>query len=240
MDDKKVLVSGYLMFILGFVHLILAILGMGLLELTITACIFTGFYIPMGYGLIHLVKNNLLDETRALLLGTTTISFLNSLTYFLLIITGAPEDRLYLYYILIIVIVINILNFPILFKKKIELNKMTFDEKLSYFAIVVVRGLGFSFSFNILAFIGWPMDPVYPMIIYLLVFGILNLKLSGVLYNKSQEKKIQKIAIIMLLVGMTIGIGLFFLYPNPKTVVWTILYLIVIPIRFYYFNKSFR
>lgn len=240
MDDKKVLVSAYLIFILGFVHLILALLGIWLLELTITAFIFTGFYIPMGYSLIHLIKNNLLDETRALMLGCTTIAFLNSLTYFLLIITGAPEDRLFLYYLLIIPIVINIINFPILFKKKIELNQMAFDEKLSYFSIVVIRGLGFSFSFNILAWIGFPINPNYPFIIYLLIFGILNLFLSGALYNKSQEKKIHILAFIILLVGMTIGIGLFFVDSNPKTIVWSILYFIVIPIRFYYFNKNFR
>jgi len=240
MDDKKVLVSGYLMFILGFGHLMLAILGFGLLELTITAFIFTGFYIPMGFGLIRLVKNNNLDETKPLLLGCTTISFLNSLTYFLLIITGAPEERVYLYYFLIIIIIINIVNFPVLFKKKLELDKMTFDIKLSYLTIVIIRGLGFSFSFNILAWIGWPINPNYPFIIYLLIFGIINLFMSGALYNKAQERKVQLIAIVVLLSGMTIGIGLFFLDPNPKTIVWSILYIIVIPIRLYYFNKNFR
>lgn len=240
MDDDKVLISGYLIFILGFEHLILAILGLEILELTVTAFIFTAFYIPMGYGLTQLVKNNMLDETKALLLGCTTIAFLNSLTYFLLIITGAPGDRFYLYYLLIAPIAVNIINFPILFKKKIELNQMAFDEKLSYFSIVVIRGLGFSFSFNVLSWIDWPPNPNYQFIIYLSIFGITNLYLSGALYSKSKKKEIQLVAIVLLLGGMTIGIGLYFLDPNLKTIVWSILYLIVIPIRFYYYKKNFH
>ncbi|MBD3213605.1 MAG: hypothetical protein GF311_13435 [Candidatus Lokiarchaeota archaeon] len=240
MDDNKVLTSAYIMVILGGFHLILGIMALGLLELSVTAFIFFGFYIPMGLGLINLIKNNLLDETRSLLLGCTTISFLNSLTYFLLIITRAPEERTYLYLFLIIQIIFNIINFPILFKKKIGLDDMVFDEKLSYFSIVVIRGLGFNFTFNILAWIGWPMEPVYPMIIYLLIFGILNLMLSGLLYNKSREKNLQLSAILILLTGMIIGIGLFYFYPSPKIIICTILYLIIIPIRIYYFNNNFK
>ncbi len=120
MDDRIVLVSAYLMVVLGILHLILGILAVGLLELSVTAFIFFGFYVLMGFGLISLIKKRLLDETRPILIGCATISFLNTLTCFLLIITAAPEDRTYLYYFLIIPIIFNIVNFPIIFKKKIS------------------------------------------------------------------------------------------------------------------------
>lgn len=238
MNDKKVLISAYLIFIIGFEHLIIGILSLGILELSVTAFIFFFFYVLMGYSLIRVLKNNLIEENNSILLGCTTIAFLNSLTYFLLIITSAPADRTFLYYLLIIPIAINIFNFPILFLKKIELDQMTLDGKLSYFSIVIIRGLGFSFLFNILAFIGWPMNPIYPMIFYLSVFGLLNLLLSNALYNKISYKNIQLYAIAVLMAGMIIGIGIYFLYPNPKTIVWSMLYIIIIPLRFYYFNKN--
>ncbi|MHA1147959.1 MAG: hypothetical protein ACTSR8_06905 [Promethearchaeota archaeon] len=240
MEDNKVLASAYSMIILGIIHLLIGILALGLLELCVTAFIFFGFYIPFGFILIKLIKNDNLDETRPILIGCATITFLNSLTYFLLILTAAPEDRILLYYLLIIPIIFNIINFPIFFKKKVELDQMVLDEKLSLFSIVIIRGLGFNFTFNILAWIGWPMVPIYPMIIYLLIFGILNLILSGVLYNKSQEKNIQISAIIILLAGMMVGIGLYFIYPNPKTIINTILYLLIINIRLTILIRSFK
>ncbi|MHA1488222.1 MAG: hypothetical protein ACTSRI_00800 [Promethearchaeota archaeon] len=238
-DNKFVLFSGLTLFINGLLHVIVGILAIGILDLCVTAFIFSGFFIPIGLKMIQLVKNNLLDETSPMIIASATISFLNSITILTHVITATPEDRLYLYILLIIIIIINCFSFPIVFKKKTELDQMAANEKLSYLSIIIIRGLGLGLLFNVLDWIGFSNEFNPLMIYYILVFGILYIFFGNKLYKQKEIIKIQIWALLMLILGLMLGIILCLLYPNPKFIVNTILFCGLIPIRIYYIKKKF-
>ncbi len=238
-DNKFVLFSGLMLFISGLLHVIVGILAIGLLDLCVTAFIFSGFFIPIGLKMIQLVKNDLLNETRPTIIASATISFLNSITVLTHVITATPEDRIYLYIFLIIIIIINCISFPIVFKKKTELDQMDANEKLSYLSIVIIRGLGLGLLFNALDWIGFSNEFNPLMITYILTFGILYMFFGNKLYKQKDIIKIQIGALLTLILGLMLGIILYLFYPNPKFIVNTILSCGLIPIRFYYVKKKF-
>jgi len=238
-DDKKVIIANYLTLLTGILHATVGVLTIGLLELTITVFIFSFFFLYLGYKMIQLMRSNKLDETKRAIIACTTISFLNCLTMVTHILIGSPEDRVYLYIFMIFFIVVDLINFFIFYLKKIELDQMDKYDKISYFAICIIRGIGLGLLFNILAWIGWPPDPNPTMIIYNLVFGTLCLIFGERLYDKKEEKNIQIRALIVLVLGLGVGIVVYFIFPFPNTLVNIILYLIVIPIRIYYLRKKF-
>jgi hypothetical protein len=238
-DDKKVLLASYLTLLNGILHATVGVLAIGLLELSLTAFIFSAFFIFLGLKMISLMRNHQLDETKRAIIACTTISFLNSITMFTHILIGSPEDRVYLLGFMIFFTIVDLINFLIFYLKKIELDQMDKGDKISYFAICIIRGIGLGLLFNILAWIGWPPDPNPMMIIYNLIFGTLCLIFGERLYDKKEEKKIQMRALIVLVLGLIIGIVICVIFPFPNTLVNIILYSIVIPIRIYYIRNKF-
>ncbi len=238
-DDKKVLMAGILMFISGILHAIVGILSIGLITLVVTFLIFSGFFLLLGLRMIKIMGYDMLDRTKRIIIFCTTISFLNFITILTHMFTATPGDRVYLYVFMIIFIIIDLINFPIFFIRKIELDQMDFNDKLSYFTIVIIKGLGLGLLFNVLAWIGIISDLNLYMIIYILVFGTLNMIYGELLYTKKEEKKIQNRAIFILVLGLIFETTLIFFFPNAKSLVDIILLGVVIPIRIYYVKKKF-
>lgn len=238
-DDKKVLMAVILMFISGILHAIGGILSIGLITLVVTFLIFSGFFFLLGLRMIIIMRYDTLDRTKRIIIFCTTISFLNFITILTHGLTAIPGDRIYLYIFMIIFIIIDLINFPISFIRKIELDQMDFNDKLSYFTIVIIKGLGLGLLFNVLAWIGIISDLNLYMIMYILVFGTLNMIYGELLYTKKEEKKIQNWTIIILVLGLIFETTLIFFFPNAKSLVDIILLGIIIPIRIYYIKKKF-
>jgi len=238
-SNKFVLVSGYLMFISGILHLIAVILARGLLEIAATALVFGIFFLILGLIIIIRVRNKQLDETRKIIIWNTTITLLNCITILTHIITRTPEERIIVYIVLILIIIIDLICLPTFFIKKTELDRMDRIDKLSFFSIVVIKGLGLGLLFNVLAWIGLINDVNPFMIIYILVFGTLNTIYGELLYRRKEDKKIQNRALIVLILGLIIEAILCIFFVNAKSIVDIILYMVLIPIRFYYIKNKF-
>jgi len=238
-SDRKVLISGYLLFVSGILHIVACILTLGLITISGTTLIFGISFLPLGLGMIWLLKRNLLDETRKLIIFCATISLLNFLTILTNILTNTAENRITIYLFLILFIIIDLITFPIFFIRKTELDKMDADEKLSYFTIVIIKGLGIGLLFNSLAWIGLTNDLNSYMISYILIFGTTNTIFGELLYRKREEKKIQIRAVVFLTLGLIFEYILCFFFINAKSIVNIILYISVITIRIYYIQKKF-
>ena len=238
-DDKKVFISGVLTLIVGILHIFIGVLAIGLLELSVTLFIFSIFLLFISLRLITVMRNNPLDEKRRIIISCATGSFLNVVTMLTHIIIASPNDRLVLYFFLFFFIAIGFYNFLIFFIKKIQLDQMDNDDKLSYFTIVILRGLGLGLLFNVLAWIGISGDLNPIMITYILIFGTLNTIFGEQLYSKNDVKKIQMRALIVLILGLVFETILVSFFPNPKSLVDIILYSVIIPVRIYYIKKKF-
>ncbi len=238
-DDKKVFMAGRLMVVSGIIHAIGSILSIGFPTIFVTLLIFSVLILLLGFRMIKVLRYDMLDRTKRIIIFCTTISFLNFITLLTHLLTATPGDRVYLYVFMIIFIIIDLINFPIFFIRKIELDRMDFDDKLSYFTIVIIKGLGLGLLFNVLAWIGIISDLNLYMIIYILVFGTLNMIYGELLYTKKEEKKIQNRVIIILVFGLIFETILIFFFPNVKSLVDIILLGVIIPIRIYYVKKKF-
>ena len=238
-SNKFVLVSGYLMFISGILHLIATVLARGLLEIAATVLVFGIFFLLLGIITIMRIKNKQLDETRKIVIWNTTITLLNSITILTHIITRTPEDRSIVYLFLILIVIINLVCFPTFFIKKTELDRMDSVDKLSFFSIAVIKGLGLGLLFNVLAWVGLINDVNPLMIIYILVFGSLNTVYGELLYRRKEDKKIQNRALIVLILGLISEAILCIFFVNAKSIVDLFLYIVLIPIRFYYIKNKF-
>ena len=237
-NKNKSLIASRLFLISGFLHIIICILAVGLLEISVTAFFFTFFVLWLSSMLNKLIKCNIIGE-RDILISCTTITFLNSMTYLTLILTGAAEERFYLNILMLIVIGFNIVNFIMFFSIKTHLDQMCRAEKLSYFTIVIIRGLGIGLLFTVLSWIV-PPNINFIMIIYILIFGYLNMIYGNKLFNKSKDLKIQIGAVITLILGLLFAIIIFLMViPDPKTFVNILLFCVIIPIRIYYVKKKF-
>ena len=238
-SNKFVLISAYLMFISGILHLVVTILARGLIEIAATALVFAIFFLVLSLIMILRIRKDQLDETRRIVIWNTTITLLNSITILTHIITRTPEDRFIVYLFLIIIVIINLICFPLFFIKKAELDEMDGVEKLSFFSIAVIKGLGLGLLFNVLAWIGLTNDVNSFMIVYILVFGSLNTIYGELLYRRKEDKKIQNRALIVLILGLISEAILCIFFVNAKSIVDIFLYLVIIPIRFYYIKNKF-
>ena len=238
-NDKKIFISGVLMLIVGILHIFIGVLAIGLLELSVTLFIFSIFLLLISVRLITIIRKNPLDGKRRTVISCATVSFLNAFTMLTHIIIASPDDRLVLYVFLVFFIVIDFYNFMIFVNKKIQLDQMDKDDKLSYLTIVIIRGLGLGLLFNVLAWIGISgnLNPI--MIIYILIFGTLNMIFGEQLYKQREVKKIQMRALLVFILGLVFESILYYLFPNPKSLVDIILYSVIIPVRIYYVQKRF-
>jgi hypothetical protein len=206
----------------------------------VTTLVFGICILLSGLGMIWLLRKNLLDETRRLIIFCGTISFLNSITLFTHLLRRTAEEQTIIYIFLILFILIDLISFPIFYIKKTELDKMDTDEKLSYFSIIIIRGLGLGLLFNVLAWIGLTNDLNLYMVSYILIFGTINMIFGQLLYKKRVEKKIQMSSVFFLALGLIFELILCFFFFNAKSIANIVLYAIVITIRTYYiFQKNY-
>ena len=238
-SNTSLLISSYLVLISGITHLVVSILTLGLLTISVTTLLFGISFLLLGLGMIWILKNNLLDETRRLIIFCGTISFLNSVTILTNILTGTAEDRIIIYLFLILFVIIDLISFPIFFIKKTELDSMDKNDKLSYFSILIIRGLGIGLLFNVLAWIGVIGDLNPYMVSYILIFGTINMIFGELLYRKREVKKIQMRAVVFLALGLITELILCFFFLNAKSIADIILYFTVIMIRIYYIKMKF-
>ena len=112
-------------------------------------------------------------------------------------------------------------------------------EKLSFFSITVIKGLGIGLLFNVLAWVGLINDVNPFMITYILVFGTLNMIYGELLYRRKEVKKIHNRALIVLILGLISEVILCIFLVNAKSIVDIFLYIVVICIRFYYIKNKF-
>jgi hypothetical protein len=238
-SNKFVLISAYLMFISGILHLVVTILASGLLEIAATALVFAIFFLSLSLIMIIRIRKKQLDETRRIIIWNTTVTLLNSITILTHIVTKTPENRIIIYIFLILIVVISLICFLTFFIKKTELDKMVGIEKLSFLSIVVIKGLGLGLLFNVFAWIGLTNNVNPFMITYILVFGTLNTIFGELLYRRKEVKNIQKRALIILSLGLICEAISFVFFVNAKAVVDIFLYITVIFIRFYYIRNKF-
>lgn len=238
-DDKKVFISGVLTLTVGILHIFIGFLAIGLLELSVTLFIFSVFLLLISLRLITIIRKNPLDGKRRIIISCATGSFLNAVTMLTHILIASPNDKFVIYVFLFFFIAIDLYNFLIFFIKKIQLDQMDKDDKLSYFTIVIIRGLGLGLLFNVLTWIGISGDLNPIMITYILIFGTLNTIFGEQLYKKKEVRKIQMRALLVLILGLVFETILCYLFPNPKFFVDIILYSVIIPVRIYYIKSKF-
>ena len=113
------------------------------------------------------------------------------------------------------------------------------DDKLDYFSIVVIRGLGIGLLFNLLSWL-IPPDINLIMIVYILVFGSLNMFYGNKLLTEKEQIRIQIGALIVLILALIVGIIIYmYVIPDPKCFVNIAMFCVLIPIRIYYIQKKF-
>jgi len=233
MEDKiRLGIVSLLMMLSGILHLITGILAIGLLELSVTLIIFTLFFLPLSFLLIIQIRRNSFIEKDNIVIMSTTVSFLNIIMLITQIFINSPQDRYYIYPIFVFLIAIDIINFPLVFEFKTRIEKMLFINKLNYFCLVIMRGLGISLVFNTLTWIGYPLDPNFLMISYVLFFGILYL-LNGYYFFLRKKKIIDIVVLIVILASLIIGLTLYFYFPHPNILISAFLYILIIPMIIY-------
>jgi len=236
---KKSLIYSRLFFFTGFLHVVILILSIGIKNLVFTSLLFGFFAIWLGSMLSKLVKANVIAE-RPILISATTLTFLNIMTYATIILGGVAENRIYINYLILITIGLDIICFIFFFITKSRLENMDRDEKLNYFSIVIIRGLGIGLLFNL---VGWiiPPNTNLIMIIFILIFGTLNMIYGSKLLFKADDLRIQIESLIALISGLIFAILIFVLVvPDPKSFVNILLFSLVIPIRLYYIERNFK
>lgn len=234
---KELVIVSIFMLISGILHLITGILTIGLLELSVTLIIFTFFFLPLAFILLIQIKRNIFTEKDNAIIMSTTVSFLNILMLITQILINSPQDRYYIYPILIILIGIDVLNFPILFRFKTNMEEMKLNSKVNYFCLVIIRGLGISLVLNSLTWIGWPPDPNIVMIAYVVIFGSLYLMNGYYLFIKKRTQMINIELLILLISSLFIGLLLYFYFPHPNILISVFLFTLLIPLCLYNYKK---
>ncbi|MFO7797874.1 MAG: hypothetical protein ACQERB_14690 [Promethearchaeati archaeon] len=234
MNDKiRLGILSLLMMISGVLHLIAGFLSIGLLELSVTLIIFTCFFLPLSFLLIIQIRKNSFTEKENIVIMSTTVSFLNILMLFTQILINSPQNRYYIYLILIVLMAIDIINFSLVFEFKSRIEQMDFNDKLNYFCLVVIRGLGISLIFNTLTWIGYPPNPNLLMILYVVLFGSLYLLNGYFLFLKKKKIIIDIEVLILLFSALIIGLLLYSYFPHPNILISAFLYILVIPMIIY-------
>jgi len=236
--DKKVLTcsSGFLIFISGITHIIVGFLALENLTICITSIIYCVFFVSIGLALIITIKRGMFNEKNRIIVFGIVVTLLNGFANIILLITENVNQKTLIYGFLVWHVCISFTIFPIIFYVKTELDKMNNSEKISFFSIILVKGLGLNYTFQVLRWIGIvnQAGPNYLMISYCLIFGIINSIIGELLYRRKDKSPIQILSIIILLCCGIVGIILWFNFPEPNLLLFLCFHLIILPIRFYY------
>ena len=240
MDDERLnklkLLAVILIVILGITHIIEGFLAIGLLDLSVTVFIYSFFFIPLGFRLLMLLKKEELDEKKHTIIFASVVIFLNGCASLIFLITTDVGQKFFLYGFIVWHLIVDIYVFIVLFISNTILDKMDTDEKIGYFSNILIRGLGLNYLFQILAQI---LPGLYYMIVYLLIFGIINLIIGNMLYLKKENKQIQILGIILLTIGGIIASILLIINPTPNLILFVIFHVIILVIRIYYIKRKF-
>lgn len=240
MDDeilnKLKLLAVIFIVILGITHVIEGFLAIGLLDLSVTVFIYGFFLIPIGFRLLMLLKKEELDEKKQIIIFASVVIFLNGCASLIFLGTTDVGQKFILYGFIVWHLIVDIYVFPVLFISNTILDKMDTDEKIGYFSNILIRGLGLNYLFQILAQI---LPGLYYMIVYLLIFGIINLIIGNLLYLKKENKQIQILSIILLTIGGIIAGILFIINTTPNLIMFVIFHVIILVIRIYYIKRKF-
>ncbi|MBD3253507.1 MAG: hypothetical protein GF383_00360 [Candidatus Lokiarchaeota archaeon] len=234
---RKLRATLYLLMALGILHVIIGVLAFGILEPMVTALIFGP--VVLLFSLILLKKS---DERSLLesqiITSSNTIAFLNIISYILLIVFGAAQDRFYINILMGVAIVMDAVIFSVFFFEKIKFEDMNSLKIIDYLSIIIIKGIGTGLLFYMLAWTGKLREsPNFIMITYHVVFGTAIMILGEKLYRDTVTTRFQATSIGVLLIAMLIGIFLFFVYPDPRCIVNTVLFVIVITTRAYFLFK---
>ncbi len=246
-NQKKNLIVARLFLLSGYLHLIVGILAFGVWKITAIAFMMAFFVCWLSSMLAKLIKGNVMAE-RPPLIFSTIITFLSSLTYLLFMIMGdtmESEIGAILNVFMIIIICINVICFITFYNSKTKIEIMDFPEKLSYFSIVIIRGIGMSMFFHTVTCFS-PFNGT--MALYLSIFGILLMIFGEKLLTESGNIKIQKISLLILFLAVVVGFIVFLISPlrvpplplDWKTFTYIVIVILVIPIRVYYINEIFE
>ncbi len=236
-NRTKPFIAARLFFFSGILHIIIGILALGLLTVPITAFIFAFFVIWLSIWFTRLVKINVIDETE-ILISITTITILNSLNYLIFLLNGDTEGRFYLNILIYIVLCLNMVNFLIFFNTKSKLNNMDTDEKLNYFSIILIRGLGMNLCFGFLDYLR-PPDPHYLVVVICIIFGIFNIIYGNKLISKGDKRNQIKALTTVCLSLIYMLLIFFFILKELTPIFFIFLFSLVVFIRFYYIIKKF-
>jgi len=231
-------IGAKLFFFAGILHIIIGIIaGYYRLEsVPLTAFLFAFFCIWLSIWFNRLVKINAMNETE-ILIFVTIISILNSLNYLIFILEGVIEGLFFLNIFMYIVLCINFINFLLFFTTKTKLNSMDMDEKLDYFSILLMRGLGMNFFFRFLEFIRSP-DPLYLVAVICIIFGLCNIIYGNKIMN-NRNIKIQIQAMILVCLSISFAVLVyFFIVPALCMLFNIVLFSVVAVIRIYYVKKK--
>ncbi len=234
-NDKFVSVAIYVYILLGMTHLIVGFLAIEFLELTVTAFIYSFFFLTIGFSLLKFKKRDELENTKMIIILASTIAVLNAYCSLSQLITCNFNNIFLLPVFILFNFGLDLLVFSIFFNYKTKVDEMDNVEKISYFSIVITRGLGLGLLFQILAWL--LLSPNVIMISYILLFGSVNMLFGQLFYFKKENRNLQKLGFFFLILGAIFGVYVLMLYPNYTFIVFTILYAIVIPIRFFYLFK---
>ncbi|TXT62607.1 MAG: membrane protein of unknown function [Promethearchaeota archaeon] len=237
--SKHLKISSIVFLITGIIHIIIGFIAFTLelvqaIELSVTAWIFAGLVLHRSYMLLKLSDASLILKSTAII-SSATISFLNASTYIILITWGVVFGKLFITSIIILLIIMDFFCFIVFYSAKIQYEHMNTMQKLDYLSIIMIRGLGLTFLFNILAYIGVISDgPNYMMITYNTFFGV-ALTVYGVkLYTIKESRRVQIGASLTVIFAFIIKIILIVLYKDPKCMFHSILLSITLCIRISY------
>lgn len=240
MDDERLnklkLLAVIFIVISGITHVIEGFLAIGLLDLSVTVFIYSFFLIPIGFRLLMLLKKEELDEKKKTIIFASVVIFLNGCASLIFLITTDVGQKFFLYVFIVWHLIVDIYVFSVLFISNTILDKMDTDEKIGYFSNILIRGLGLNYLFQILAQI---LPGLYYMIVYLLIFGIINLIIGNLLYLKKENKQIQILSIILLTIGGIIAVILLIINTTPNLILFVIFHVIILVIRIYYIKRKF-
>ncbi|MFX1277055.1 MAG: hypothetical protein ACFFAT_18675 [Promethearchaeota archaeon] len=236
-NRTKQFIAARLSLISGIFHIIIGILAFDLLNVSITAYILAFFVIWLSSMFIKLVRINVINETD-ILISITTITVLSSISYLIFILNGVTEGRFFLNMFMYIVLSLNLVNFIIFFNTKSQLNSMDMDEKLNYFSVILIRGLGMNLLFGFTGYLQ-PPDPHYLVVVFSIIFGIYNIKYGNKL-KFEVDVKVQIKALITLCLTLISALLIFFFIVSDLRILFNILlFSVTLLIRFYYVKKKF-
>ena len=236
--DKKILtyIAGFFIFISGITHIVVGFLALENITIFLTSIIYSVFLVFLGLALIITLKRGSFNEKNRIIIFCLVVILLNGFANIVLLITENIGQNILISGFFIWHVCISFTIFPIIFYVKTELDKMNNSEKISFFSIILVKGLGLNYTFQVLRWIGIvnQAGPNYLMISYCLIFGITNSIIGELLYRRKDKTPIQILSIIILICCGIIGLILWFNFPEPNLLLFLCFHLIILPIRFYY------